>query len=84
MYVRRELILISENVAEESRDDELKKTGENKFTGTDLSVQEKLCNSMNYGKDENVSKCKFVKYNFYDNKPPLTKCLSKKINLLYK
>ena len=29
MYIRREIISISENVSEESRDDELKKTGEN-------------------------------------------------------
>ncbi len=38
MYVRRELISISENVSEESRDDELKKTGENIIEDAEKSL----------------------------------------------
>ena len=38
MYVRRELIIISENVSEESRDDDLKKTGENIIEDAEKSL----------------------------------------------
>jgi len=38
MYIRRELITISENVSEESRDDDLKKTGENIIEDTEKSL----------------------------------------------
>ncbi len=38
MYVRRELISISESVSEESRDDELKKTGENIIEDAEKSL----------------------------------------------
>ena len=38
MYVRRELITISENVVEESKDDELKKTGENIIEDAEKSL----------------------------------------------
>ena len=38
MYVRRELIIISENLAEESKNDEQKKTGENIIEDTEKSL----------------------------------------------
>jgi len=38
MYIRRELITISESVSEESRDDDLKKTGENIIEDTEKSL----------------------------------------------
>ena len=38
MYIRRELITISESVSEESRDDNLKKTGENIIEDTEKSL----------------------------------------------
>ena len=38
MYIRRELITISDNVSEESRDDDLKKTGENIIEDAEKSL----------------------------------------------
>ena len=38
MYVRRELIIISENVSEESKDNDLKKTGENIIEDAEKSL----------------------------------------------
>lgn len=59
--------------------EDIKKQDNKKYRVTDIKKQKSLCEGIT-DRDSTNSKCKFVEFNYYNNKP-LTKCLPKTINV---
>jgi len=58
---------------------EIKKQHNEKYRATDTKKQRSLCEGLT-SRDSTNSKCKFIEFNYYNNKP-LTKCLPKNMNV---